>query len=137
MEMCLITLPPKFKFRKILKTNPISQLIFPKTEWDENELAPERSVTINGEKILISARRTKTVPEGFDDVLYAVDGKFIWSNARKIEKPKWNALFSWRDEIASKLKGKLKFIEEIQATAVASPQRGLRRPQIGAIYSVL
>lgn len=111
--------------------------MFPETEWDSDELADGKALVIGGKRILISAHRTKEVPQGFDDSLYLSNEKLRWSPAGQIENPKWNLLFSLRNEVAAKLKGKLRLAEEVHATGETAYQSGLRTPQIGAIYSVL
>ena len=133
----MISIPAKYRLRKALRTNSISQLIFPATAWEEHAVEQGKTVSINGNNILISAKPLKETPHGFDDVVVASDDKYKWSSAAQIDNPKWNDLFALRDEIALKLKGQLKLIEEIQPTAGTHYQPGLRKPQMGAIYSVL
>ena len=133
----MISIPSKSRFRKVLNGNSITQLTFPASEWEDNAIRDGQSIEINGKKIWISAHNKKHIPAGFDDALFVIDGKPRWSSTGKIEKPKWKDLFSLRDEVILKVGGRLKLIEEIQASADSPHRPGFRKPQIGAIHSVL
>jgi hypothetical protein len=104
----LIFIPSKFRFRKILNGNSIGQLIFPETEWGDDAISDGLSIEINTKKIWISSHQKKKVPDGFDDALLISDGRVGWSDAGKMEKPKWKDLFLLREDVMSRLGGNLR-----------------------------
>jgi superfamily II DNA or RNA helicase len=51
--------------------------------------------------------------------------------------PKWQTVFSARDDVSANVIGKFKYIEESRAQDQSIKQSGLRSPQIGAVHAAL
>ena len=97
----------------------------------------ERCVTLgNGEKIILSNRKRIELPEGVDGVLRQNDdGSMSWSSHRTTNDIEAKDLGPISDEAVSSWKDAVSYRAEIPP-AEADGDKGLRPPQLGALFSV-
>src|SRR5215813_13952009 len=124
-----IEVPAKYWFVKKLGNNEIRQIKFPPLRLNKDR--KNGDVTLFGKRVLLSSKRLKTVPEGFDDVLWIADlNRPEWARKADFEA-KWDEIASRRVAAAESLLGRFVFIEEQKDPAGNVRRSGLRPPQIG------
>jgi superfamily II DNA or RNA helicase len=132
-----LKIPAKVRLRKLLKANSITQLLYAATEVSDHPQSSDNVIQVEGKNVLLSTSHLKSVPPQYDDFVSFVNSKMRWSNRDTIENPKWQMIFSERENVSASVIGKFKYIEESRSQDQSIKQPGLRTPQIGAVHAAL